>query len=342
MSKTESVLVRNCLIEVSLPKATVPLVGPEGHAPNGAVRTCRVPRPGAQRPWLATAAMASAAASGSRYCPPRSMRPHVRVEPVDQRDAGRDVEPHHGLLRHAVEVLHQRAQRVAVRRHADGLARAQVGHDGVVPVGEHPVHDVGQALGARLDLVGQVGVAGVADLAPLAGVVERRRRGVVGAAPEHELLLAELRQGGLLVLALQRAVVPLVEPPRAPHRDPVPVARVEGEVRRGDRATEHGGVQHVGQHAGLGHQRAAALRLGPALVAQRDVDPAGEEVLGVPLALAVAEQDQGVLSHASSLATWSRDVRSAHSSTTRGPPGVRRRGRPRRRPRRARRPGRRG
>ena len=69
-------------------------------------------------------------------------------------------------------------------------------------------------------------------LRPLVVVGDRRRRGVVRAAPEHELLLAELLEGLLLVLALQRAVVPLVEPPRAPHRDPVPVGRVEGEVSR--------------------------------------------------------------------------------------------------------------
>ena len=76
----------------------------------------------------------------------------------------------------------------------------------------------------------EVGVARVAGLRVLVVVVDRRRRDVVGAAPEHELLLAVLLEGLLLVLALQRAVVPLVEPPGAAHRDPVPVGRVEREV----------------------------------------------------------------------------------------------------------------
>ena len=40
-------------------------------------------------------------------------------------------------------------------------------------------------------------------------------------------------------------------------------------------------------------QLAAAPRLGLALVGEVDVDPAGEEVLRVPLALAVPEQHQG-------------------------------------------------
>ena len=83
----------------------------------------------------------------------------------------------------------------------------------------------------------------------------------------------------LLVLALERAVVALVEPPVAAHRDPVPVRRVEREVRGGDRAPQHRGVDDVGQQAGLAHQLAAADRLGAALVGEVDVDPAGERFL---------------------------------------------------------------
>src|SRR6476659_4839766 len=44
---------------------------------------------------------------------------------------------------------------------------------------------------------------------------EGRRRCVVRAAPHHQLLLAVLGDGGRLVRALQRSVVPLVEPPGA-------------------------------------------------------------------------------------------------------------------------------
>ena len=132
------------------------------------------------------------------------------------------------------------------------------------------------------------------DLGELVVVGQRRWRGVEGAAPEHELLLAVLLQRLLLVLALEGAVVALVEAPGAAHRDPVPVGGVEGQRGRGDRSPLQRGVHDVGQQAGLDEQLAAADRLGAALVGQVDVDPAGEEVLGVPLALAVAEQDQGV------------------------------------------------
>ena len=126
-----------------------------------------------------------------------------------------------------------RAQAVAVRGDQHRAAGPQVGDDAGLPVGQHPGDDVLEALGAG-HLVAEVGVPRVADLGELVVVVQRRRGHVEAAAPEHELLLAVLRERLLLVLALEGAVVPLVEPPGAAHRDPVPVGRVEGEVGRGD------------------------------------------------------------------------------------------------------------
>ena len=49
---------------------------------------------------------------------------------------------------------------------------------------------------------------------------------------------------------------------------------------------------HVETQALLAHQAATGGGLGTALFAQVDVDPAGETVLEVPLALAVAQQDE--------------------------------------------------
>src|SRR5690606_34637751 len=97
-----------------------------------------------------------------------------------------------------------------------------------------------------------------------------------------------------LVLALERAVVTLVEAPRPLHGDPVAVRRVEREVRRRDGAAQERGVHDVGRDAGLGEELTAALRLLGPLLRQGDVHPAGEQVLGVPFALAVAEQHEGV------------------------------------------------
>ena len=65
-----------------------------------------------------------------------------------------------------------------------------------------------------------------------------------------------------LVLALQRAVVTLVEPPGAADRDPVPVGGVERDLRGADRAAQQRGVHDVGQQAVLDEQLAAAPALG--------------------------------------------------------------------------------
>ena len=72
------------------------------------------------------------------------------------------------------------------------------------------------------------------------------------------------RVGGL-VLALQRAVVPLVEPPRPAHRDPVPVGRAPAPARRcGSPGAAREVCSDVGQQAVLG---AAARRRGAASAA---------------------------------------------------------------------------
>ena len=186
------------------------------------------------------------------------------------------------------------AQAVAVGGDEHGVPGAEVGDDVALPVGEQAGDDVLEALGAG-QLVAEVGVLRQPGLRELVVVGQRRRRDVEGAAPEHELLLAVLLERLLLVLALQGAVVALVEAPRAAHRDPVPVGGVEGQRGGGDRASLQRGVDDVGQEAGLDEQLPAAHGLAAALVGQVDVDPAGEEVLGVPLALAVAEQDERVV-----------------------------------------------
>ncbi|GAB3179642.1 hypothetical protein GCM10027060_07760 [Nesterenkonia halophila] len=55
-------------------------------------------------------------------------------------------------------------------------------------------------------------------------------------------------------------------------------------------------MDDVGQQVVLGQQLAAAGRLGAPLLGERDVHPSGEEVLLVPVALPVAEQNE-VIAH---------------------------------------------
>ena len=88
-------------------------------------------------------------------------RHEVGVQRVDQRDAGRDVEPGDGLVGDAVEVLHERPQRVPVRGDEDGRTRTKVRDDPVVPVRQHPVDDIGEALGLAAGAPAAAGVARV-------------------------------------------------------------------------------------------------------------------------------------------------------------------------------------
>ena len=82
------------------------------------------------------------------------------------------------------------------------------------------------------------------------------------------------------------------------HADPRPVGGVQGQFRGTDRAPLDAGVYDVGEQPVFAQHLAAAPRLGFALGGEVHVDPPGEQVLGVPLALAVAEQHQGAGSHA--------------------------------------------
>ena len=57
----------------------------------------------------------------------------------------------------------------------------------------------------------------------------------------------------------------------------------------------------IGKDAGLTHHGAATDGFCYTLLREVYVDPAGEEIARVPFALAVAEQDQGVVGHGSIL-----------------------------------------
>ena len=84
----------------------------------------------------------------------------------------------------------------------------------------------------------------------------------------------------------------LVEPPRPPDRDPLAVHDPQREVGRADRPLLQRRVQHAGRESLGKHELARDHRLLLAELGEVDVDPAGEPVGEVPLALAVAKEDQ--------------------------------------------------
>ena len=85
----------------------------------------------------------------------------------------------------------------------------------------------------------------------------------------------------------------LVEPPVPPDREPAAPRRCEGDLCGADGPGQDRGVQHPQVQALLSlEQLAAGPSLGLTGRGQVDVDPAREQVVGVPGRLAVAEQHQ--------------------------------------------------
>lgn len=84
----------------------------------------------------------------------------------------------------------------------------------------------------------------------------------------------------------------LVQTPGAVDRDPVAVRGFQRELGGADGALLEGGVQDIGEQTGVLEQLTAADCLLLALLGEVDVHPTGEQVLRVPFALAVAEEDQ--------------------------------------------------
>ena len=107
-------------------------------------------RPGAGQP--ASAAASAADGLGVAEVAARRDR-EVVVERIAVGDAGRDLEVDDVVVADALEVLAQGPEAVAVGHDQHGAAPRrlgqQVGHDGVLPVGDDPGHHVGQALGER-------------------------------------------------------------------------------------------------------------------------------------------------------------------------------------------------
>src|SRR5690606_9517463 len=108
------------------------------------------------------------------------------------------------------------------------------------------------------------------------------RRHVKAPTPLHELLFTELGEGLGLVLALQSAVVTLIELPRPLHGKPTAIGRIECLVRRLNRALEHRGVENVGLLFVRGDELTGPLRLRSPNVGEADINPPREEVLEVP------------------------------------------------------------
>ena len=146
------------------------------------------------------------------------------VEFVYQGDAGGDVEFGDVGVGDIVQVLHEGTEGVTVCCHENGFAGQDSGEDFFFKVGDEADDYVFQAFGCRY--FAEVSVAGVVCLGVGAVFFDGWRRGVVGAAPCHELVIAVFFFGFCLVKSLQCTVVAFVETPIADDGDPEEVCFV--------------------------------------------------------------------------------------------------------------------
>jgi hypothetical protein len=101
-----------------------------------------------------------------------------------------------------------------------------------------------------------------------------------------------LVSGLLLVQTLKRSIVPFIEAPVPSHRDPSHAHLSEGEIRSVDRSLQEAGVEHIEGNILVGHYNAGITSLRFSLLGQRNVCPTREDVLKIPDAFAVAEDDK--------------------------------------------------
>ncbi len=173
----------------------------------------------------------------------------------------------------------------------------ELGTDAPVPERQHACQRVLERLG-RGQLAGRHARITALEARVLRVIRgQRRRRDVVAATPDLHLLGTVPGDRLRLVESLQRAVVALVEAPAALHRQPHHVELVERDPQRADRTLQHRREREVERDA-LGLEQSPGLfRLLEALRGQVHVDPAREQVLEVPDALAVAQQYQFAGAH---------------------------------------------
>src|SRR5262245_21564851 len=196
----------------------------------------------------------------------------ISIQMEDQRHASCKL-PFQDLL--GVEALqhhHQRAQRIAMRGHEHVLAAQHARQNFLDVVRQHARRGILEALAAR-------------------------RRHVIGAPPDLDLLLAPFLARIVLVKAREVTVITLVERQVLDHRDVALAHLLKDEVERTLRTLECRGVTDVEADALRLELAAGIARFRHAVLSEVDVLPAGEQVGQVPFALTMAHEHKQAVSH---------------------------------------------
>src|SRR5262245_53937567 len=221
-----------------------------------------------------------------------AQRLQLIVELVDQWQARGDVQLDDVLIRDVIQVLDESPQAVSMSCDQHALARADGRGDCLVPVRQEALDGVLEALGPRQLAVRQRGVAAIMTREALIAGFQGGRADVVTAPPDLHLGFAKLASRLRLVQPLKRSVMAFIEPPGADDGEPHQVHRVEHDPQGSDGSLQDGGEGEVEGEALLAAHLPSGSGLLPALLRQIHVGPAGEAVLAIPGALAVAQKDE--------------------------------------------------
>jgi len=218
----------------------------------------------------------------------------IVIKLVNERSAGGNVELGNLILGNVVKVLHKGTERVAVSSDNDVLSGLEVGNDLVLPVGKDTVQGGGKRLGKVIG-EGVVGITGIVGWVVLAGTVDSRRRDVVRATPDEDLVLSVLVDSLLLVKALKRSIVTFVELPGLVHGNPHEVSLLEDVPKSTDGTLQQRSVSNSGLVSSSLNELSGLNDLLVALGAEGNIDPTSELVLKVPSRLAVPDKNESAL-----------------------------------------------
>mmetsp|Transcript_93990 Transcript_93990/g.196095 ORF Transcript_93990/g.196095 Transcript_93990/m.196095 type:complete len:341 (+) Transcript_93990:137-1159(+) len=215
----------------------------------------------------------------------------VAVQLVHQRHACGDVQLQNLSFGHALDVLADCPQGIAVGCHHDALAGHDAGRDGVEPEREHTVHSEGEGLCAREGRLGNMPVEGVVGRVARVADVDGGRWDVVAPPPNLDLLITMLRCSFGLVETLQTSIVAFVETPSVDDWHGEVVGFHQGRPCGSDGTSQHRCENDIELEASVLQHLACLHGLELTLLREVDISPTSEDVLDVPVALAVAEED---------------------------------------------------
>jgi hypothetical protein len=171
------------------------------------------------------------------------------------------------------------------------LSSADRGSNLLMPVRKDAIDRILEALGQRKIGFRNTLVAGIVSGETVIALLEWWWRDVIAAAPDENLLIAELCRRLCLVQTLERSVVALVETPGLVDRNPEFVEFIENDREGAEGALQDGHKSAIEAVTFLLEEFSRGLGLAETLVIEINIGPTGESVFAVPSAFAVADED---------------------------------------------------